>query len=163
MDTKKSHDHGPPELRHEVRDITVRPIVAFGIALSLIVAVSLLLMRGLFNSFEKGASQTDSNATAILAERPSPHPPEPRLQTAPVPARKQILENENSLLNSYGWVDQRTGVVHIPIQQAMELLAKRGLPARPEDGVQKAEGNAQQPGSGKREEDSVSAEKSQGR
>jgi hypothetical protein len=133
-----------------------------GIALLLIVGVSLFLMRGLFNFFENNATQTESRPTSIMAERPA-QPPEPRLQTTPVPARKQILDRESILLNSYGWVDQRAGLVHIPIQQAMELLAKRGLPARREDSMQKAEGNVQEPGSGKREKDSVSAEESQGR
>ncbi|HVZ23631.1 MAG TPA: hypothetical protein VG871_21305 [Vicinamibacterales bacterium] len=30
-------------------------------------------------------------------------------------------------LNSYGWVDRSRGVVHIPIERAMELVAKEGL------------------------------------
>jgi hypothetical protein len=34
-------------------------------------------------------------------------------------------------LNEYGWVDRNAGTVHIPIDQAKELLLQRGLPSRP--------------------------------
>jgi hypothetical protein len=33
-------------------------------------------------------------------------------------------------LGSYGWVDRRTGVAHIPIEEAMDLVVK-GVRARP--------------------------------
>jgi hypothetical protein len=35
-----------------------------------------------------------------------------------------------NLLQGYHWVDQNAGVVQIPIDRAMDLLAQRGLPAR---------------------------------
>jgi hypothetical protein len=37
-------------------------------------------------------------------------------------------ESEEARLNSYGWVDKDTGVVTIPISQAMILIADSGLP-----------------------------------
>jgi hypothetical protein len=42
---------------------------------------------------------------------------------------------EEKTLHSYGWVDQRAGVVRIPIDRAMELVAQRGLPTRPQAGA----------------------------
>jgi hypothetical protein len=42
---------------------------------------------------------------------------------------------EEQTLNSYGWVDHSAGVVHIPIDRAMQLLAQRGLPTRPQAGT----------------------------
>ena len=33
---------------------------------------------------------------------------------------------EDSQLNSYGWVDRTAGVVHIPIERAMEIIAQQG-------------------------------------
>jgi hypothetical protein len=44
----------------------------------------------------------------------------------------QELENEDKVLESYDWVDQNAGVVRIPIEQAMDLVAQRGLPVLPE-------------------------------
>jgi hypothetical protein len=38
---------------------------------------------------------------------------------------------EDLLLNNYSWVDQSKGTVRIPIEQAMQLIAQRGLPVAP--------------------------------
>jgi hypothetical protein len=58
-----------------------------------------------------------------------------------VPNRKLIVEQENKRLTTYGWVDPKSGVVRIPVDQAMKLLAERGLPARDESRQQSATGN----------------------
>jgi hypothetical protein len=39
---------------------------------------------------------------------------------------------EQKELTSYGWIDKQKQSVRIPIDQAMKLLAERGLPARKE-------------------------------
>jgi hypothetical protein len=44
----------------------------------------------------------------------------------------QEVENEDKALESYDWVDQNAGIVRIPIEQAMDLVAQRGLPVLPE-------------------------------
>ena len=33
-------------------------------------------------------------------------------------------------MNAYAWIDQRLGVVQIPVDRAMDLVLERGLPAR---------------------------------
>jgi hypothetical protein len=38
---------------------------------------------------------------------------------------------EDATLNSYAWVDRAAGIVRIPIDQAMDLVAASGLPVRP--------------------------------
>jgi hypothetical protein len=43
---------------------------------------------------------------------------------------QQFTEAQNAKLNSYGWIDKSAGVIRIPIDRAMDLLAQRGLPAR---------------------------------
>jgi len=57
---------------------------------------------------------------------------EPRLETD---ERNELTEprmREEERLNSYGYVDQPAGVVHIPIERAMQLIVERGLPVRPQ-------------------------------
>jgi hypothetical protein len=39
-------------------------------------------------------------------------------------------EEENKRLDGYAWVDERGGVVRVPIEQAKKLLVKQGLPVR---------------------------------
>ena len=44
--------------------------------------------------------------------------------------RHDPFQAEEAALNSYGWVDKDAGIVKIPVDRAMEILAKKGLPAR---------------------------------
>jgi hypothetical protein len=43
---------------------------------------------------------------------------------------------EDLLLDNYTWVDQSKGTVRIPIERAMQLIAKQGLPLAPATQVQ---------------------------
>jgi hypothetical protein len=56
-------------------------------------------------------------------------PREPRLEPDPLAPRLSARAQEDALLTSWGWVDKNAGVARIPIDRAMELLARRGLPA----------------------------------
>jgi hypothetical protein len=55
-------------------------------------------------------------------------PPEPRLEANPLVPRLRMRAEEDWVLQNYGWVDQKAGMVRIPIDRAMDLLAERGLP-----------------------------------
>ena len=61
--------------------------------------------------------------------------PEPRLEDNERTELSPFRYMEEEQLNSYGWVDQNAGVVHIPIDRAMELVAQRGLPTTPQAGA----------------------------
>lgn len=64
---------------------------------------------------------------------------EPRLETD---ERNELTEprvREEEYLNSYGYVDQPAGAVHIPIERAMQLVAERGLPVRPQAAANQAD------------------------
>src|SRR5258708_24987121 len=54
--------------------------------------------------------------------------PEPRLEEDERDQINHIRLGEEEQLNSYGWTDEKAGVVRIPIERAMELTAQRGLP-----------------------------------
>jgi hypothetical protein len=41
---------------------------------------------------------------------------------------KRLRDSEDATLGSYGWVDRKAGTVRIPIDRAMDLVAKRGVP-----------------------------------
>jgi hypothetical protein len=57
-------------------------------------------------------------------------PPNPQLQANPPQELREMHENEDMLLGSYGWVDQSKGIVHIPIDQAIDIVAQKGLPVK---------------------------------
>ncbi len=50
---------------------------------------------------------------------------------APNEALRQLRATEDAALTTYGWVDRKNGIVHIPIDRAMDLILQRGLPTRP--------------------------------
>jgi hypothetical protein len=55
-------------------------------------------------------------------------PPAPRLETSSGQEFPILHATQEAELNSYGWVDRQKGVVHIPVERAMELIAKSNLP-----------------------------------
>jgi len=54
--------------------------------------------------------------------------PQPRLQMKPALELAQMRREERRRIDAYGWVDPKAGIAHIPIERAMDILAKRGLP-----------------------------------
>ncbi len=54
--------------------------------------------------------------------------PKPVLEHSEQTQYLEEVKKENEILGSYDWVDQKNGVVRIPIDRAMELVAQRGLP-----------------------------------
>jgi hypothetical protein len=61
--------------------------------------------------------------------------PEPRLERNERIEINDFRLKEEQTLNSYGWADEKTGVVRIPIERAMQLVAQRGLPTTPKAGT----------------------------
>jgi hypothetical protein len=61
--------------------------------------------------------------------------PQPRLEGNERVEIKDFRLKEEQTLNSYDWVDEKAGVVRIPIERAMQLVAQRGLPTVPKAGT----------------------------
>jgi hypothetical protein len=114
-------------VRHEVRDTNMPALALFGAAIVVTVAIVMLFCWGLFRIYAHVQSLGPS-ATPFASSRRLP--PEPRLQAQPKIDLQNYLNAQQSELNTYGWVDQRNGIVHIPIQRAMQLLLQRGLRVR---------------------------------
>jgi hypothetical protein len=114
---------------HEHSDVDIRGILAFCVGLivvALIVQGSIYLLFRYFTA-QEAARTTTEYPLAVGQER---LPPEPRLQTNPRGDLQELRTREEELLGSYGWVDKDSGVVRIPVEQALKLTLERGLPAR---------------------------------
>ena len=57
--------------------------------------------------------------------------PEPRLQTNDVVDMQKLLERERKILYTREPFQDSTGTVHLPIDEAMQLIVERGLPVKP--------------------------------
>ena len=64
----------------------------------------------------------------VITPAPTLLPPAPRLESNPGQIFPVLHATQEAELNSYGWVDQQRGVVHIPIERAMEIIAQSNLP-----------------------------------
>jgi hypothetical protein len=118
----------PEQAGHETGDVNVWAVGKFAIALIAIVGLSLCLLVGLFKYFQT----RDQAKPVVYTEDPNQFFPVPRLQRTPIPDLKVVRAEEDRLLNGYGWVDPQRGVVRIPIDVAIDALARKGLPSRPE-------------------------------
>ncbi len=107
MDTKHGHEHEPPAgIHHETSDVHVRPLAWLGVGLAVLIVIIHLAMKGVFVFLDRQQAQNDVVPPPMMTQRPQ-QPPEPRLQTSPVPNRKLIVEQETQQLSTYGWVDQK--------------------------------------------------------
>jgi hypothetical protein len=133
---------------HELSELRIGPVVWFLVALTIGTVITFLLMFGLFDVFQNRATEAEGKTSPLAGERQK-LPPEPRLQLAPTnidqiegrqspnlkedhPLQeiKRIRREEEGKLNDYGWVDEKNGIVRIPIEEAKKQLLKRGLPTR---------------------------------
>ena len=130
---------------HVNRGLSFRAIGIFAIGLSLLMAASVFLLNNLVRYFETrdSASQTATSGSIVSTKK---FLPEPRLQDKAVQDLQQMHAEEDQILNSYGWVDQKKGTVRIPIDRALDLLAQRGLPVPKKHPAPQNAGSTSDPG-----------------
>ena len=87
---------------------------------------------GVSESKSMGITQAESN-TQIIQRIQNTYSLKdgPRLQVDDVRDLDEMHRSEEPKLNGYHWVNQNQDVVQIPVEQAMEILVKRGLPYVP--------------------------------
>ncbi len=119
-------------MTHEKTDIDISAIVRFGIGLCALAVVSFVLIWAFYHFLEsQHGGPVPPNGLNITA---GALPPEPRLQQAPIADLQEMLAAQDKLLHTYGWVDRQHGIVRVPIDRAIDMLAQRGLPSRPTPG-----------------------------
>jgi hypothetical protein len=145
---------------HELRDVAIRPILYFLIGLfvfgGLLQTVMSTIMQGYVVPDTKLGVPADSvediRAARTLQRRildeslhdngktgdnvrPAPSPPLQRDTTADM---LRMYDDEDKILTTYH-KDDKTGQLRIPIDRAMKILAKKGLPHRdtPADKIDK--------------------------
>ncbi|HKS97122.1 MAG TPA: hypothetical protein VJV74_13445 [Terriglobia bacterium] len=120
-------DTGTPAPKHETRDANLRRLIQFGVGLAVLTIFGLVVSDVVFHYF---ARHQTLGPPASPFENVRQLPPSPRLQVTPVADLDRYLAEQQHELTTYGWVDQKAGVVRIPIDRAMDLLLQKGLPVR---------------------------------
>jgi hypothetical protein len=134
---------------YERSDVRVTGIAVFLVSLSIFVAVAGALSYGIGKAINAHMAKEDgpvnkwSQPVDVRQLGNMPNSPElqnkmaeltqrfptPRLQTDD--GNQDVADlhaREDLLLENYSWVDRSQGKVRIPIERAMQLIAKQGLP-----------------------------------
>ncbi len=113
---------------HEKKEVSIKIIVETLIGLTISVAVACVVVWAVFYLF-KVKNPDRISADSGLTQ----YPPSPTLQVHPADELKDLRTMEDQVLNGYRWVDPKTGIVHIPIEKAIDAVVTT-LPERPKEG-----------------------------
>jgi hypothetical protein len=137
-----NHGHGT---EFESEDLSTRGVFAFMIGLAVIGFVIYFIIVGMYKFLDNYERSQMATASPLMTSKGAisrvvtqddmdkmfKDNGAPMLETNERGQFKDFLLNQENRLNSYGWVDEKAGVAHIPIEQAMDLIIKRGLPELP--------------------------------
>ncbi len=116
----KKNGHGGG---YEKQDVGFRFAMTFVVGLIAAVVVALIITAWFYRLLLPSPPRQEQVDTA-----PRRLPPAPVLQADPARDMQKYRESENLKASSYGWVDQNKGIVRVPVQRAMEMVAEQGLP-----------------------------------
>jgi len=124
----------PPQRGYEERDMHFKSVVIFAAGLGLAVGLVLVIAVGVLHFFASRPSPYPSPSPLAATRAPYTGP---KLQVNAPEDLKNWRAAEETILTGYAWVDPDKGKVRIPISRAIDLLAKRGLPGKIDDGGKK--------------------------
>jgi hypothetical protein len=122
----------------ETRDVKARTIYIYLAVLAIAVVLSYIVCVFVLRATTNFAAQSDAPPPAVRQELGKDYltmPPEPRLQGVPghgtdpqydlrTKMREDMEANEKA-----AWIDQNSGIAQIPVEDAMKIIAEKGLPA----------------------------------
>jgi hypothetical protein len=123
--------HGPldPPHAHEESDVSIAGLAVFLGGLVATIVVVFWLLVGMFDVLLREAREADPPAPPLVDLRGKPVGPE--LQPSASADMREFRAQEEAALHRWQWVDQPQEVAEIPIERAIELVAKNGLPQWP--------------------------------
>lgn len=137
MDIKESADKTIKEKLPPVdrSGINTRAVLMFCAILIVTAIVAHIAVLYLFKAFDNHQKAKDP-ILSPLTPKQQQLPPEPRLQAAPntLDINKQLFDSKNvetlkqnaeQQLKGYGWVDDKNGIVRIPIEDAMKMVVEK--------------------------------------
>ena len=125
------HEYGPTPEHSTYEHTDIEPTIAgkFAVWLGVAMVVSAGIVYGTFWMFEGWTEEANQAAQQfpLAADYDRPRTG-PLLQTQPFKDLWELREKERQKLTQYSWVDQGSGVVRIPVDEAIRLMSERGVP-----------------------------------
>ena len=132
------------DVSFEKRDVKISTIYWYLFSLGISVIFSLIFCVYFYRFLTKAVAQSEAptlpaRVAAIKrmtpAERDSlQYPPEPRLQgvpgheSDPQADLRAKIKQDTEANETLAWSDKNAGVVQIPVKEAMQIIAEKGLP-----------------------------------
>jgi hypothetical protein len=108
---------------YEKRDLEPRTIALFAAGGAVVILFAAALAFWMIHSTTRRFAARQASQPPQAAAREAS--PGPRLQVRGSNELRALREAEESLLNSYAWIDKEKGIVRIPVERAMEMLAEK--------------------------------------
>jgi hypothetical protein len=126
---------------YERQDLQVSGILYFLLTIVVGTAICMAGLRGVFafldhreKTLQPPVNPLATNVPTDTRHIPKDYEerafPDPLLEKDEHTKIDDLRSKEERVLYSYGWVDEKSGTVRIPIERAMELIVQRGLPVR---------------------------------
>lgn len=122
----------------ETSDVRARTIYAYLAVLGAAVILSYVVSVFVLRVTTRIAAETDAPPPPVREEMGKDYvtmPPEPRLQgvpghsTDPQNDLREKTQEDSRADEKAGWIDQNSGIAQIPVEDAMKIIAQKGLPA----------------------------------
>ena len=125
----------PSEPRHEGYLIPGGKVLLAGLALLVAVVLVVIGMYGLYRNRTPEDTQPGEETEMAISVHPD-------MKNVSLEARQpeqlqQYKQEQQELLESYGWTDDAKTKARIPVDRAISILAERGLPVRETDEEEK--------------------------
>lgn len=128
MSKHPHHGHGG----YERTDAQAGPTYRAGLYILGVMVLTALVVVPLYRLFGRTETRRQPPpATVVRPDALAPAPSAPKLVASEPAVLAEFRAQEDELLSSWGWVEKDRGVARMPIDEAMRIVAERGLPAFP--------------------------------
>ncbi|HXM44708.1 MAG TPA: hypothetical protein VN924_25955 [Bryobacteraceae bacterium] len=117
-----------PHVHHEPGDVDARTLTKFGMAMAALIVIFLVGLWGMFDYLIHREAELGLPMSASAMVNAQKHPPDPQLQAHAAQDMRNWRAAEERAMHQYAWIDPDKGIVQIPVERAMDLIAQRGLP-----------------------------------
>jgi hypothetical protein len=118
-----------PEEKIEVTDVSLRWALWGAVGVIAFIIVTIFCVALALDVFGSGSPPA---FTSSYYKHPLEAPSGPRLHIEPHDELMNLRHREEQKLSGYGWVNRKAGIVHIPIERAMRVMAEQYRRAHPQ-------------------------------
>jgi len=125
------------DVSFEPRDLNPGIIIRYLVYLAIVTGISLLICLYVYRFTTNLAIEQERQTSPVRRSVRAIYPPEPRLQgvpghtTDPQQDLRNKMKADAEANEQLQWIDQKNGIAQIPVEDAMKIIAEKGLPVVP--------------------------------